>query len=152
MDALAAFALAVPFLDVAGADFELECARDAVPNREGVRLVDLAVDVQVDEAGGDDEPRGVDQALAVQGLFADGFDTALPDTDVPYLVEPGFGVDDPAAVEHDIVELVLGLRGYATRETEQTEDKNRSLHDAAYLNFELRSLSTSRMMRGRWIR
>ena len=61
---LAAIARRVPLGDVAGADLELERGGHAVAHHQPVRFLLLPVLVQVDEAGGDDETRGVDDARA----------------------------------------------------------------------------------------
>jgi hypothetical protein len=61
--------------------------------------------VQVDEAGGDDQARGMDDSASGQGSGGDACDFAVTDADVANGVEAGFGVDDAAAFEDQIVLL-----------------------------------------------
>ena len=63
----------------------------------------LAVAVQVDEAGRDDEAGGVDLALRRAQIGADGGDGAAGDRHIADLVEAGFGVDHAAISDQQVV-------------------------------------------------
>ena len=65
----------------------------------------LAVLVQVDEAGGDDESGGVDDAASGERVGGDAGDLAVADADVAHGVETGFGVHDAPAFEDEVILL-----------------------------------------------
>ncbi len=62
--------------------------------------------VQVDEAGRDDEPGGVDDALGAAQPGADGGDAAVDDRDVADRVHPRRGVHHPAAADDHAAHVV----------------------------------------------
>ena len=67
--------------------------------------------VEVDEARGHDEASYVDRTACAQWSGGDAGDFSIADADVADCVERGFGVDDAAALKHDIV--LLGVEGRA---------------------------------------
>ena len=91
--------------DVGCADFHFERGGHAVEGLDALAGKILAVLVQVDEAGRDDEAGGVDDAASAERGGGDAGDFAVANADVADGVEAGFGVDDAAAFEDDIVLL-----------------------------------------------
>lgn len=91
-----ALALGDPRLDGADADFHFEGGGDAVAGFVAVVFVGLAVRVEIDEAGGDDEAFRVDRFAAWKGSGADGGDATVADADVAGGVELGFGIHGAA--------------------------------------------------------
>src|SRR5439155_22655508 len=76
--------------------------RRAGPRRDGLLVLVPRlpqVRVQIDEAGRDDEPSGVDPLGAFGSLRAR--DEAASDGDVPDVVDAGGRVEDPPALEHE---------------------------------------------------
>ena len=100
---LATLALTIESRDVAAAHLELEPRRDPVVRHEAVGLVALAVLMQVDEAGRDDEARHVDDPLTGERLLRYGLDFPAPDAHVADSVQPGLGVHYPSPAEHGVV-------------------------------------------------
>ena len=94
----------------------LHCAVDAVHADVGGdavgHLVPLPVAVDrvgehVDEAGGHDQAAGVQRPTAGEGSVGDGGHGVAVDADVRHAVEPAVGVDDPPALHHQVVEVVV---------------------------------------------
>ena len=96
--------------DVGSADFHFERGGDAVEGFDALAGEILAVLVQVDEAGSDDEAGGVDDAASSERGGGDAGDFSVADADVADGVEGSLGVDDAAAFEHKIV-LICRLGG-----------------------------------------
>ena len=71
-----AFALGVPGINVGGAGFQFEGGGDAVVGLELVVAGFLAVFMQIDEAGGDDQAAGVDGLWPCSGVSV--MSTILP--------------------------------------------------------------------------
>ena len=87
VDDLAAVALVVPGVDVTRADLELERGRDAVAHHQRVRLLALAVLVQVDESRRHDQASRIDDAPSVELCICNLDDRAVLDADVAHGVE-----------------------------------------------------------------
>ena len=71
-----AFAGLVPGADGVGSDFHFESGGDSVAGLVAIVFVVLAVVVDVDEAGGDDEAPGVDGVFAADWVGGYGCDAA----------------------------------------------------------------------------
>ncbi len=81
----------------------------------------LAVRVEVDEPGRDDQARDVDVNAAVERRRRDGGDASAGDTDVAHRVEAGLGIEDPASVQNDVVRgLGVEASGDERSEREQS--------------------------------
>ena len=91
--------------DVGGADFHFQSGGDAVEGFHALAGEVLAMLVQVNEAGSDDQAGGVDDAASVQRSRGDAGDFSVADTDVADGVERSFGVEDAAAFEDNVVLL-----------------------------------------------
>ena len=89
-------------LDGRAAGLEVERGGDPVARLEPPSRQRLRVAVEVDEAGGDDEPADVDGRRAVETV-ADRRDRVTVDPHVAHAVEPGLGIDDPATGQHQVV-------------------------------------------------
>ena len=100
---LSTFALGVPRIDIRSTDLELESARYPVPHHERVRLLFLAVLVQVDEAGHHHEAARIDRAVPVNVPVVDENDAPATDRDSANGIQPRLGVDDPTVGDHEIV-------------------------------------------------
>src|SRR5690606_14650436 len=103
VDELPGLALAVPRADVADADLELEPGRHAVQHRVAVILRVLAVAVQVDEPGRDDQAGRIDDPRALQRTFRDRDDAVAADADAADRVQPGLRVDHAAVGDDEVV-------------------------------------------------
>jgi hypothetical protein len=94
--------LAVPRVDVAGADLELQRSRHAVgrfPHVIGRRLPML---MEIDEAGRDDQPARVDRRAALKRASADGADDATADPNGSNGVRIGLRINDTSVSDHEI--------------------------------------------------
>jgi len=80
------FAGGVPVVDIVGADFELERGGDAVVGLKLIIARRLAVFVEIDEAGGDDQAFGVERGFGFQGRRGQRANFAGGDADVSYFV------------------------------------------------------------------
>src|SRR5260221_8341718 len=103
IDQRPAFACGVESRDVAGAHLELERGGDAVERIQAIVLVVLTVNVEIDEAGRDDEASRVDHSLASQRARCDRGDLASPDSDGPNCIELRLAVDHSAVRDHDVI-------------------------------------------------
>ena len=110
--------------DVGRANFHFQRRRYAVERFDALAVEFLAVLVQIDEAGSDDEAGGVDDAASAERGGGDAGDFSIADADVADGVEGGFGVHDAAAFEHEIV-LLRRQEGW---EQEETETENQLAH------------------------
>ena len=120
----------VPFLgreklsDVGRADFHFQRRGHAVERLHALALDLLAVLMQIDEAGSDDQSRRVDDAAAGEWFGGDARDLSVADADVAYGVEAGLGVHDAAAFEDEVV--LLG--GQESWEQQESEAENQIAH------------------------
>src|SRR5690606_32788017 len=105
IDELPTLALAVPGVHVPDADLQLEPGRHAVQNRVAVVLLVLAVAVEIDEPGRDDEAGGVNDPCAAQRPFRDRDDAVAADADAADRVQPGLGIDHAAVGDDEVVRL-----------------------------------------------
>ena len=105
VDERATGAGAIPGLDGVDADFHFKRGGDAVAGFEAVILISLAVGMEVDETGGDDESGDVDDLAAGERLRTDGGDLSGGNGEVARCVETGFGIDHAAAGEDGVVLL-----------------------------------------------
>src|SRR6185503_6636528 len=103
VDQRLALTRAVPRGDGRDADLHLERGGDAVAGLEAVVLGGLAVRVEVDEAGSDDQALGVDGLAAAQRAGGHGSDLSGADADVADSVEIGGGVHDAAVGDYEVV-------------------------------------------------
>ena len=95
----------VPAADRERADLELERRRYAVHRLVAAADRILAVRVEVDEAGGDDETARRDDLRPDEVALGDGGDPAVPDPDVADAVQTALRIEHPAAREHEIERL-----------------------------------------------
>src|SRR5262245_55218101 len=98
---LAGLALAIPPLDVSGADLELQYGRHALQRSVPIVLCVLPVTVQVDEARRDDQPARVDPLLALERLRVDRRNAPITNADVSYCVETGLRIEHAAVVDDE---------------------------------------------------
>jgi hypothetical protein len=107
----------VPFLhreklrNVGRADFHFQRGGYAVEGFDALAGEVLAVLMEIDEAGCDDQAGGVDDAASADRGVGDAGDFAVADADVADRVEVSLGVEDAAAFEDEIVLLRGGERG-----------------------------------------
>src|SRR5207237_8775465 len=81
--------------------------RDAVHRFQRIELRThrpLAVLLEIDEAGSDDEPGCVDGGATLEAFRRDRADDAADDADVPHAVETRFGIDDAAVRDDEVVD------------------------------------------------
>ena len=95
--------LRVPLGDVLHADLKLQGRSHAVPDERLVVLRAVAVLVEVDEAGGHDQARGVDRLGALECFLADQCDLAVLYGEGPDGVESGFRVHHSPVPDDEIV-------------------------------------------------
>jgi hypothetical protein len=111
--------------DVGRADLHFQRGGYAVEGLDALAGEILAVLMQVDEAGCDDEAGGVDDAPSAERDVGDAGDLAVANADVADRVEVSLGVDDAAPFEDEIVLLgggEGGCEGEAEYEQETTHD------------------------------
>ena len=84
------------------AGFQVERRGDPVAGLQATARQRLGVAVEVDEAGGDDEPGDVDRRRTDETLPDRRYGAAV-DPHVAHAVEPRLGIDDPTAGQHHVV-------------------------------------------------
>src|SRR5438128_2499637 len=75
----------------------------AVADHHPIGLFRLPVLVKIDEAGGDDVIRRVDDTRAVERRLRHRGDLPRRDADMANAIEPGFGIDDAAVRDDQVV-------------------------------------------------
>ena len=93
------------FGDIGDADFHFQSGGYAVEGLDALAGEPLAVLVQVNESGSHHQASDVDRTAPAQRSRGDAGDLAIADADVAHRVERGFGIDDAAAFQHEIVLL-----------------------------------------------
>ena len=139
VDQPARFPLLVPAIDIGSAHFELERGGDAVGCFVPVGFVRLSVLVKIDEAGRDDESRGVDRSPPLQRAVGDGGNLSAADSDAPDRVQSRFRIDD-TTVQHDELE-VLRPDGNDGGDSERRQENSRW---SRYADHAFRALHTAR--------
>jgi hypothetical protein len=91
--------------DVGHADFQFERGSDAVERLDALAGEFLAVLVQIDKAGSDNQAAGMNDAASEECLGRDADYLSVADADVPHGIEAGFGIHDASAFEHKIILL-----------------------------------------------
>src|SRR5579862_30600 len=127
VDERLAFALGIPAIDVAHADFELERGGDAVHGLVAIILGRLAVGVEIDEAGRDHQARGVNRAAAGECRIRDSADFALRDAEVAHGIEMRLGIEHAPAADDEVVSLGMG----AERESQRQQDTHSGIMQQA---------------------
>ena len=97
--------------NIGRADFEFEGGSDAVEGFDALAPEVLAMLVEIDEAGCDDETFYGDCSLSWERVGGDPGNFAVEDGDIADGVEIGFGVHDAAAFEDQVVLLGGGEGG-----------------------------------------
>ena len=116
VDESSRFSLSVPSLDIRGAHFELERGGHTITRLKPVGLRRLTVRVKIDEAGSDDESRGVDGRATRQGIGRDRDDFPAADADISDLIQARLRIDDAAVRDHQIEVLSAKQRREADRD------------------------------------
>ena len=119
VDAPGTLALRVPLVDRERPALELERRRYAVANLQVAAERIMAVGMQVDEPGRDDQARDIDHFRATQGPGRDRRDLRAADPDIHHRVQARFRIHDPAVAKHQVVLDRLGRAG------DQQEDRER---------------------------
>jgi hypothetical protein len=94
--------------DIRCADFHFESGGDAVECFHALAIGFLAVLVQVDEAGRDDEAGCVNDASSAKRGGGDAGNFAVTDPDVAHRVEGSLRIEDSATFQDEIVLLGSG--------------------------------------------
>ena len=81
--------------------------------------------MEIDEAGRHHQTGGIDHPVALQGSGRHHRDPAVLDPDVTDRIEVGFGVDDAAAVNHDLITIIAAGTG---RQQHQARQDASALH------------------------
>src|SRR6185369_3332244 len=92
----------IPLRYVCYTRFQFQGRRDAIVRLELIVAGLLAMFVEIDEAGSDDQPLRVDGSLAGQRLFRNRCDFSSAQSDVAIGIEAGFGIHY-AAVGNDYI-------------------------------------------------
>ena len=85
-------------------EVQFECSGDAVQGLQAQTGDAEAVTVHVDEPRGDDPVCDVERAAALQRGRADRGGGAPVNADVADPIGCGFGVDNPSAAKHEVIE------------------------------------------------
>jgi len=103
------FANFVPLIDHGASGAKLKIHDGGATVKESKLLPNFvwAVEVSIDETGGDDEARDVNSILAFDGALHDGLDDAILDANVGDVMEEGPGVNDTAVQEDDVVHISI---------------------------------------------
>ena len=107
--------------DVGGADFHFQSGGHAVEGFDALAGGILAVLVQVDETGSNDEAGGMNDAASVERRSGDGGNLAVANADVADGVEASLGINDAPAFDHEVV-LLGGGNGCCEGESECEEE------------------------------
>src|SRR5215469_15841974 len=83
--------------------------------------------VQIDESRRDVEPCRVNHALAAECRRRNARDLAVANADGAHRIEPGFGVHDASAFDHD-VELLSGKQAAAEEKNEEKKKEKEFPH------------------------
>ena len=108
--------------DVGCADLKLEGRRDAVERLDALAGKVLAVLVEINEAGCNDEASCGDYATAGQMIRGNAHDFSVAYADVSHSIEAGLGIHDAAAFEDEVV-LLSGDESGREREEGEREDQ-----------------------------
>jgi hypothetical protein len=74
--------LGVPLSGVAGTDFELKRSGHPIHSFEAIVFLILAVRMEIDEPGRDNQTCSKNSRATTHAFFADGFDSSVADTDI----------------------------------------------------------------------
>ena len=110
VDELSAVTLAIPGVDVAGSDLQLQRGRDAVARPKRVNIGRFTVGVQIDESRDDDGAGGVNGRPAGQSVGRNGADGLTVDADPSGGIEIRLGIQHPAVGDHQIESLAAQQR------------------------------------------
>ena len=93
------------FRNVGRTDFQFQRAGHPIQCLNPLACHILTMLVQINESGSNHQPASMNHPLPIQNFSRDADNLPVANTNVPHPIEPGLGIDNAPALDHQIVPL-----------------------------------------------